>query len=117
VAEGAGQDLIEKEHESIKERRIDASGNILNKDIGIFLKDKITLYFRKNRFPITVKYIDPSYIIRSKPANANDSVFCLQIGQNAVHAGMAGKTDMLVSYWNHNYTHVPIKLATSKEKD
>ncbi len=116
VAEGAGQDLIEKEHESIKERRIDASGNILNKDIGIFLKDKITLYFRKNRFPITVKYIDPSYIIRSKPANANDSVFCLQIGQNAVHAGMAGKTDMLVSYWNHNYTHVPIKLATSKRK-
>ncbi len=116
VAEGAGQDLIEKEQELIKERRKDASGNIRHEDIGVFLKDKIKLYFKDNGFPATIKYIDPSYIIRSKPANANDSIFCLQIGQNAVHAGMAGKTDMLISYWNHNYTHVPIKLATSSRK-
>ena len=116
VAEGAGQDLIEKEQELFKEKRKDASGNNLHKDIGVFLKDKITSYFKDNEFPATIKYIDPSYIIRSKPANANDSIFCLQIGQNAVHAGMAGKTDMLVSYWNHNYTHVPIKLATSSRK-
>lgn len=116
VAEGAGQDLIEKAHQDRKERRRDASGNILHKDIGVFLKDSIVSYFGRKRFPVTVKYIDPSYIIRSKPANASDSVFCLRIGQNAVHAGMAGKTDMLISFWNHNYTHVPIRLATTQRK-
>jgi len=116
VAEGAGQGLIEKAHQDRRERRRDASGNILHKDIGVFLKDQMLIYFQKKHFPVTVKYIDPSYIIRSKPANANDSVFCLRIGQNAVHAGMAGKTDMLISYWNHSYTHVPIKLAAARRK-
>ena len=65
---------------------------------------------------ISLKYIDPSYTIRSVPADANDSAFCLLLGQNAVHAGMAGRTNMVVGFWVNEFTHVPIPMATSKRK-
>ena len=84
--------------------------------IGLFMKEKIKDYFNEMDFEINLKYIDPSYTIRSMPANPHDSVFCLLLGHNAVHAGMAGKTDMLVGYWNGEYSHVPIPLAVSKNK-
>jgi len=110
VAEGAGQELMTATDEQ------DASGNIRFQDIGLFLKEKINEYFNQINFEINLKYIDPSYTIRSMPANPHDSVFCLLLGHNAVHAGMAGRTDMLVGYWNGEYTHVPIPLAVSKRK-
>jgi 6-phosphofructokinase 1 len=110
AAEGAGQELMSASDEQ------DASGNIRFQDIGLFLKDKIKEYFNQESFEINLKYIDPSYTIRSMPANPHDSVFCLLLGHNAVHAGMAGRTDMLVGYWNGEYTHVPIPLAVSKRK-
>ncbi len=113
VAEGAGHDLIIKENANRPE---DASGNIKLKDIGIFLKEKIENYFNKCNFDMNLKYIDPSYMIRSAPAVPNDSIFCAQLGQYAVHAGMAGKTDLVIGQWNNNYTHVPIDLAISKRK-
>jgi 6-phosphofructokinase 1 len=65
---------------------------------------------------ITLKYIDPSYTIRSMPASAYDSAFCLQLGHYAVHAGMAGRTNMLVGHWNDRFTHVPIPLAVKTRK-
>lgn len=110
VAEGAGQEFFEGENE------VDASGNVLNKDIGVLLKKKITEYFKNKNFPASVKYIDPSYIIRSKPANANDSLFCLELAQNAVHAAFSGRTNMLVGYINQEYVNIPIPLAISKRK-
>jgi 6-phosphofructokinase 1 len=110
VAEGAGQDLM-----LVQEER-DASGNVKHGDIGIFLRDAITRHFRESRRPNTLKYIDPSYAIRSVPATAHDSAFCLLLGHNAVHAGMSGRTNMVVSFWNHQFTHVPIALAVSKRK-
>jgi len=110
VAEGAGQDLI-----AGQEIR-DASGNILPQDIGLFLKTRIKEYFQARQEPVTVKYIDPSYIIRSRAANAADSEFCLFFGQLAVHAAMAGKTDMFVGFWNHHFTHVPFELAVGRRK-
>jgi 6-phosphofructokinase 1 len=110
VAEGAGKDLMNAPNER------DASGNIRFQDIGIFLKDKIKEHFNQSGIDINLKYIDPSYTIRSMPANPNDSVFCLLLGHNAVHAGMTGRTDMLVGYWNGEYTHVPIRLAISEPK-
>jgi len=110
VAEGAGQELMAATDEQ------DASGNVRFQDIGLFMKEKIKAYFDEAKFEINLKYIDPSYTIRSMPANPHDSVFCLLLGHNAVHAGMAGKTDMLVGYWNGEYTHVPIPLAVSKNK-
>jgi 6-phosphofructokinase 1 len=111
VAEGAGQDLMEHTLER------DASGNIRLGDIGVFLKDQITDYFKKSGMEVTLKYIDPSYMIRSMPANPPDSAFCLMLGHNAVHAGMAGRTNMVVGYWKGQFTHVPISAAVSKRKE
>jgi len=111
VAEGAGQDLFDKTEE-IK----DASGNIKHRDIGVYLKDKITEEFTDKGFPFSLRYIDPSYIIRSAPAIPNDSKFCNLLAQNAVHAAMAGRTDFVVGYWNDMFTLIPIPLATSQRK-
>ncbi|HPI90992.1 MAG TPA: ATP-dependent 6-phosphofructokinase, partial [Spirochaetota bacterium] len=113
VAEGAGQDLLE--NQAGPEGR-DASGNLKLGDIGLFLKDQINSFFKKEGIEINLKYIDPSYMIRSAPAVPGDSVLCALLGQNAVHAGMAGKTDMIIGIWNNIYTHVPIELAISKRK-
>jgi 6-phosphofructokinase 1 len=110
VAEGAGQDLM------ARQAGRDASGNVRYGDIGVFLRDAIATYFRDQQVPITLKYIDPSYAIRSVPTTAHDSAFCLLLGHNAVHAGMSGRTDMIVSFWNHHFTHVPIGVAVSKRK-
>jgi 6-phosphofructokinase 1 len=110
VGEGAGQDLMETTGER------DESGNIRFGDIGLFLKDRIQNYFKKIEMDITLKYIDPSYTIRSMPANPHDSGFCLLLGHNAVHAGMCGKTNMVVGHWSDEFTHVPIPVAVSKRK-
>jgi 6-phosphofructokinase 1 len=110
IAEGAGQHLLQ----STKDK--DASGNIRYGDIGLFLKDSITKYFKANNIELNLKYIDPSYMIRSLPANARDSALCLLYGHSAVHAGMAGRTDMVVGYWKNRFTHVPISLAVSSRK-
>jgi 6-phosphofructokinase 1 len=110
VAEGAGQDILEKTGEK------DASGNIRFRDIGIFMRDQILAHFKRTGKEISLKYIDPSYTIRSVPADANDSAFCLLLGQNAVHAGMAGRTNIVVGFWVSEFTHVPISMATSARK-
>jgi 6-phosphofructokinase 1 len=110
VAEGAGQDLMSKSQER------DASGNVKYGDIGVFLRDAITKHFRQIGTDVTLKYIDPSYTIRSVPATPHDSAFCLLLGQSAVHAGLSGRTNMVVSFWNHQFTHVPIALAVSARK-
>ena len=65
---------------------------------------------------VNLKYIDPSYTIRSIPANPHDSAFCLLLGHNAVHAGMAGRTNMVVGFWKNEFTHVPIPLTVSERK-
>lgn len=113
VAEGAGQELIKKDNGGHAK---DASGNVKLKDIGVFLKEQIEDYFHKKNIEINLKYIDPSYMIRSAPAVPNDSIFCAQLGQYAVHAAMAGKTDLVIGQWNNNYTHVPIEVAISKRR-
>jgi 6-phosphofructokinase 1 len=111
VAEGAGQNFFENEA-----KEIDPSGNIKNKDIGLYLKDKISEHFKSLNFPFSLRYIDPSYIIRSAPANANDSKFCSLLAQNAVHAAMAGKTDFVIGNWNGQFTLLPIPVAVSGRK-
>jgi 6-phosphofructokinase 1 len=111
VAEGAGQELFESE-----DLQRDASGNIKHKDIGIYLKEKIKEEFDSKGFPYSIKYIDPSYIIRSAPANPNDSKFCSLLAQNAVHAALSGKTDFVIGYWNNEFTLLPIPMAVAKRK-
>lgn len=111
VAEGAGQKFFE----NITSER-DQSGNIRLKDIGLFLKDSITSYFHAKGIDVSLKYIDPSYMIRSLPANANDNVFCSFLGRDAVHAGLAGKTKLLVGRWNNHFVHIPMSASAGKRK-
>jgi 6-phosphofructokinase 1 len=111
VAEGAAQDLL-----SADPNAKDPSGNVKLQDVGTFLRDKMNHYFGAQKKEFTVKYIDPSYIIRSVPANAMDSEYCLALGQYAVYAGMSGRTNMMVGYWNQHFTHVPLALATQERK-
>ncbi|MBB3698470.1 ATP-dependent 6-phosphofructokinase [Flammeovirga yaeyamensis] len=113
VAEGAGQHLFEdNENEVVK----DKSGNIKHKDIGVFLKDEITNYLKEQDMEATVKYIDPSYIIRSEVAIPADSVFCNDLALNAVHGAMAGITDFVVGRWHNQFTYLPIPVATASRK-
>ena len=111
VAEGAGQNLF-NDQKSEK----DASGNVKYKDIGLYLKDVITKYLKSKNMDHSLKYIDPSYIIRSAPANANDSLFCNILAQNAVHAAMAGRTSCVVGYWNSEFTVLPIPITVKNRK-
>lgn len=108
AAEGAGQDLIRRES---GDAGADASGNAKLLDVGPFLKKRIADYFKTRGVDVTLKYIDPSYIIRSRPANASDSMYCAQLARMAVHAGMAGKTGLVVGRWNGLFTHAPIPLV------
>lgn len=109
VAEGAGQDLVGA-------KGTDASGNRTPGDIGLVLKREITEFFARAGTPVRVKYIDPSYTIRSAPASADDSVFCFQLGENAVHAAMAGRTGIVIALWNGHFVHVPMAEAVRARK-
>jgi len=111
VAEGAGQKYFESQDVDR-----DESGNIRLKDIGIFLKNKIESYFMSKNMEVSIKYIDPSYTIRSLPANASDRVFCSFLGRDAVHAGMAGKTKLLVGHWNNHFILLPMSASAGKRK-
>jgi 6-phosphofructokinase 1 len=113
VAEGAGQDLMRKKEQSVEK---DPSGNVRLLDIGVFLKNAIVAYFQSVDMDVNLKYIDPSYMIRSVPANASDSIYCGALGQYAVHAGMAGKTGMLVAMMKDEYVHVPLNMVGSGMK-
>ncbi len=108
VAEGAGQDLLETTTET------DASGNKKLSDIGTYLCDRINEFFNQSGIHINLKYVDPSYQIRSSVTTANDSIYCERLGSYAVHAAMAGKTKMVVGLVNNKYVHIPIKMVTMK---
>ncbi|MBP7654391.1 ATP-dependent 6-phosphofructokinase [Candidatus Dependentiae bacterium] len=114
VAEGAGQEYLLSNNSKIE---YDASGNVKLSDIGLFLKQEISKYFKEQNFEFSLKYIDPSYMIRSLPANPSDSIFCGTLAQNAVHCAMAGKTDVVVGYQQNHFVHIPIETATSFRKE
>ncbi len=116
VAEGAGQDLFASSGRTIVSSKTDASGNVKLKDIGTYLRDAIGQWFKEQDVPINIKYIDPSYLIRSVPAHPVDSVFCGQLARHAVHAAMTGRTEMLIGNWKQTFVHVPIQTAISKRK-
>jgi 6-phosphofructokinase 1 len=111
VAEGAGQDLL-----GSGETRYDASGNMILKDIGTFLRDQIDSYFKNEKIPIHIRYFDPSYSIRSCPANSEDSLLCDLYARNAVHAAMAGKTGLVIGFLHDTFIHIPIELLTRKSR-
>lgn len=110
LAEGAGQKFFDAD------TSVDASGNKILQDVGLFLKDKIKHYFDERGIETTLKYIDPGYIIRSCPPTPSDMYFCSQLAQMAVHAAMAGKTGMVVGLVHNQYVHIPMELATLQRK-
>lgn len=111
VAEGAGQDLFPD-----APQRRDASGNIKLNDIGLFLAKAIETYFAEQRIPMTLRYFDPGYQIRSRPANCEDAVLCDQFARKAVHAAMAGKTGLVIGFLHNVFIHVPTDLIVSYVK-
>jgi 6-phosphofructokinase 1 len=111
VAEGAGQELFE----DVSTDR-DPSGNIKLKDIGLFLRERIETYFREANIPIAMRYFDPSYSIRSNPANAADAVLCDLYARNAVHAAMAGKTGLVIGLLHDSFIHIPIEMLVLEKK-
>jgi 6-phosphofructokinase 1 len=111
VAEGAGQDLL-----AACPKEFDASGNRRLGDIGVFLKEQIKAHFQRRNTHVDVKYFDPSYHIRSCPASTVDSLLCEQYARNAAHAGMAGKTDLLIGEVHDEFVHVPLPLSIGQKK-
>jgi 6-phosphofructokinase 1 len=107
VAEGAMQEQL------ITEKKTDAGGNLKLADVGPYLRDRISKHFDEKKIEINLKYIDPSYIIRSAPANPGDSIYCERLGNAAVHAAMAGKTKLIIGLVNNEFVHLPVKPAIS----
>jgi 6-phosphofructokinase 1 len=110
VAEGAMQDQL------VTEKKTDAGGNLKMADVGTYLRDRITKYFEEKKLEMNLKYIDPSYIIRSAPANPADSIYCERLGNAAVHAAMAGKTKLIIGLVNNEFVHLPIKAVVSQRQ-
>lgn len=110
VAEGAGRNLIGDSGEK------DASGNVKFNDIGKFLKDEITNAFNEWGEIVNVKYLDPSYVVRSIPANSEDNIYCADLARYAVDAAMAGKTDMMIGYWHGTFVNVPLTAPAAEKK-
>lgn len=111
IAEGAGQELLQN---TGNER--DPSGNVRLKDIGTFLNEKIAAWFKAQKIPLVMRYFDPSYILRSSPANAEDSVLCDRYARHAAHAAMAGKTGLVIGLMHDCFIHVPIGLLATQQK-
>lgn len=111
VAEGAGQDLLDE-----ATTRHDASGNVRLRDIGVHLRDQIEAHFAAHSIPLVMRYFDPSYFVRSSPANAEDSILCDLFARHAVHAAMAGKTGLAIGFLHGQFIHVPIELLVSRSK-
>ncbi len=109
LAEGAGQYLFDSS------KKTDKSGNKKLEDIGLLMKDEINKFFKQEQMEVNVKYFDPSYNIRSRRANANDSMYCLRLANNAVHAAMAGKTNMIVGLHHDRLVHLPISMIGSRK--
>ena len=111
VAEGAGQELLAQ-----AETARDASGNVKLQDIGPFLRERIEAYFKAEKVPVVMRYFDPSYFVRSSPANSEDSILCALFARHAAHAAMAGKTGLIIGYLHDRFIHVPIELLAKGKK-
>jgi 6-phosphofructokinase 1 len=113
VAEGAGQELFQTNGKGVG---ADPSGNAKLADIGAVIRERIVAHFERKKLDVTVKYVDPSYHIRSVPASPTDSLYCWNMARNAVHAAMAGNTETLIGRWHGRFVHVPMALATRYRK-
>ncbi|XP_058722341.1 ATP-dependent 6-phosphofructokinase 6-like [Vicia villosa] len=115
IAEGAGQELLSASMESDKK---DASGNKVLLDVGLWISQNIKDYFaREKTLAITLKYIDPTYMIRAVPSNASDNVYCTLLAQSAVHGAMAGYTGYTSGLVNGRQTYIPFYRITERRNN
>jgi len=98
----------------LTEKKLDAGGNLKLADVGVYLRGRIIKYFDEKKIEINLKYIDPSYAIRSAPANPSDSIYCERLGNAAAHAAMAGKTNLIIGLVNNEFVHLPIKAVIAR---
>lgn len=112
IAEGVAAHFMKDPKQISK----DASGNLQYEDIGLFFKHEIQTFMADQQIPVTIKYIDPSYLVRSCGPTPNDAIFCAQLGQMAVHAGMSGHTGLVIGYHHGQFTHLPMSLTTQERK-
>uniref|UniRef100_A0A7S4E1K3 Phosphofructokinase domain-containing protein n=1 Tax=Lotharella globosa TaxID=91324 RepID=A0A7S4E1K3_9EUKA len=112
VAEGAGATLCSKEDQL----GTDKSGNPILPDVGVWLKQQIKDYMKKEGISHNLKYIDPTYMIRSVPADADDQLLCTLLANHAVHGAMAGFSGFTVGKLNHKFVYVPISEVTKKSR-
>ena len=110
IAEGAMQEQL------LTEKKTDAGGNLKLADVGTYIRERIVKYFDEKKIEINLKYIDPSYAIRSARANPADSIYCERLGNAAAHAAMAGKTKVIIGMVNNKYVHLPIKAAITQRR-
>uniref|UniRef100_A0A7N0TUL4 ATP-dependent 6-phosphofructokinase n=1 Tax=Kalanchoe fedtschenkoi TaxID=63787 RepID=A0A7N0TUL4_KALFE len=114
IAEGAGQELLSESFHSTDTK--DASGNKLLRDVGLWISQKIKEHFsRHTKVKITLKYIDPTYMIRAVPSNASDNVYCTLLAQSAVHGAMAGYTGFTVGPVNGRQSYIPFQRIIEKQ--
>lgn len=111
VAEGAGQDLL-----AACANDKDASGNVRLKDIGLFLREQIEAHFARVGLPMVFRYFDPNYLVRSVPADAEDSIICDVFARHAAHAAMAGKTGLIIGLVHDRFVHVSIEEVVKHQK-
>jgi 6-phosphofructokinase 1 len=116
VAEGAGRALCVESRRAAAHQPADAVGRAHRDDIGLILCERLADHFRRQRTEVTLKYIDASHQIRSLPASPADSLYCWNMARNAVHAAMAGNTELLVGRWHGRFVHVPMSLVTPLHK-
>ncbi|KAI5669173.1 hypothetical protein M9H77_19026 [Catharanthus roseus] len=113
IAEGAGQELLTESLRAKNEQ--DASGNKLLQDVGFWISERIKEHFAKLKMSITLKYIDPTYMIRAIPSNASDNVYCTLLAQSAVHGAMSGFTGFTVGLVNGRHTYIPFNRIIERQ--
>lgn len=116
VAEGCGDTLLRHSADAASEAEVDGGGHKKIADVGPWLRDQIVARFKKVKLPLTVKYIDPTYMIRAIKSNANDSVYCAVLSHNAVHAAMAGFTGVTIGQVSTRYVMLPIACVTKQSQ-
>jgi 6-phosphofructokinase 1 len=113
VAEGAGQEYLKDVWSGAA---ADASGNRMLADIGLWLGDQLKVHFRDAGNAITLKYIDPTYMIRAVAANGSDNIYCTLLAHNAVHAAFAGFTGVTVGPVNGRHALIPLRAITGETR-
>jgi len=115
IAEGAGQELLSECLSAMDQQ--DASGNKVLQDVGLWISQKIKDHFTKHKkMEISLKYIDPTYMIRAIPSNASDNVYCTLLAHSAIHGAMAGYTGFTVGPINGRHAYIPFDRVTERQK-